>query len=265
MVTSNSQSESNVEYTVNFYPRPDLFDGSNNYFVGWVEGYKSSDGTTVEGYPNEKLQNQPVFLMSEDVSTGKTAAIRLSSQLSPDLRNFIISIVDQFSPVGRNSRTYKESSIEERAIPITDETGQSRPSDKSEILTVLHLLQADTNVAEDGRLSEVIEMSSDNFVRSYGAAYTFSLKAADMVTAADDTTVKIDGNHDTQTHVYTQLTLTSKTIPSEEFMMTLQKILDADTTVRTFVKEELDRLVEEDFAAEIQKNADSLTVDPLPK
>lgn len=65
-------------YSVCFYPDPTLSDESSQYYIGWVEGYKASDGTESQGYGNTNLASQPVFVAGEDRTTGKVTTIKFS-------------------------------------------------------------------------------------------------------------------------------------------------------------------------------------------
>ena len=113
----------------------------------------------MQGYPNTALTSQPVFLLTESQSTGKVTNISFSKDLSPDFRDFIVSVSDQFSPPGRtNSNKYTLLTKNLDSIPFFDMTTNGRLLAElpriSENVKILSLLKNDTSLSNDGKISE---------------------------------------------------------------------------------------------------------------
>ena len=198
--------------------------GDASFFLGWVEGYKSSEGTVVQGYPNPGLKSQPIFLLSESKSTGRVANLSFSKDLTPDFRDFIVSVSDQFSPPGRSTPSvYSLTNENVDKTPFFDATQDRRLLAElpliRENIKVLSLLKDDVSISKDGKISEQIKLNSNSFVKSYTSRFKFSLDNLNSIKGGDDVAYTLAGtNLNFTTSVKTELTLVETVLPSASFI-----------------------------------------------
>lgn len=257
-IGADQTTDLSAEYTVCFYPRTDLNQGDASYFMGWVENYKSSEGVNVKGYPNPELKSQPIFLMSESRSTGKVIDINFSKDLSPDFRDFIVSVCDQFSPPGKaNPSEYSIINEAVSATPFYTATTNSRllvelPRINEDIQT-LSLLKKDTSLSDDGKLAEKIQLDRDMFVRDYSSTFAFSLQNVDNLKVADDATdIKFEGtNLNFKTNVQTTLTLVEKVVPTSDFITGVKKSFDGAPSLGAVNKGKLAADIQQQFRVDV--------------
>lgn len=237
--------------------------------MGWVENYKSSEGVVVQGYPNSQLKNQPIFLMSESASTGKVIDINFSKDLSPDFRDFIVSVCDQFSPPAKfKSSNYAIANEAMNVIPFFDSTTNSRLLAElpriSENVQVLSLVRDEASVSSDGKVSERIQLDQNKFVRNYASTFAFSLGNVDNFRVAEEATnVQFNGtNFNFKANVQTSLSLIEKVVPSADFISGVRKAFEAGSSLGAVNKADLDGDIQNRFKADVETKASTFTQNP---
>lgn len=242
--SQDAGSKQGASYRVNIYPYAKLSEGENQYYLGWVDQYTSTEDKTVEGLNNTELKHKPVFLIGESVRSGLINSIKLPGELSKDFRNFIGSFSDQFSPTIQDPEKYKVQAGDSDATTIASE-------------------YRDSSVSDDGLLSQNIILDSENFVTQNEIRYSFTLQNINDATVGEVSSVKFEGgNLKSDVVVNTRLSLEKKADPDFALIEEVLKLLESDPTTKTFSKEEFDKLIASDFEAEIQGKARDSTVEP---